>query len=95
MTEKELMEMVVDELTEYRLSQHRKENSAEYAALTAELTQLDKAWRAVLENMEPQSARVIEEYHAKSMMLADKDCMFLYVQGAKDCVSILKRLGAF
>ena len=35
----------------------------------------------------------INLYIAKHADLADKDCAFLYAQGAKDCVKLLKRLG--
>lgn len=30
-----------------------------------------------------------------SMLATDHDCLYLYVQGAKDCVELLKRLGVF
>ncbi len=36
---------------------------------------------------------IINLYIAKHAALADKDCAFLYEQGVKDCVKLLKRLG--
>ena len=92
MTENELMSMIIDEITEYRLSQYRKENADEYSTLLEELARLSAERQDILKNMDPKSAEIIEEYNSKTLSLADKDCAYLYTQGAKDCVKILKRL---
>ena len=64
MTEQELISMVIDEITEHKLSHYRMKNKD-----------------------------IINLYIAKHAALADKDCAFLYEQGVKDCVKLLKRLG--
>ena len=36
---------------------------------------------------------VIREMREATLRAADHDCMYLYEQGAKDCVALLKKLG--
>jgi hypothetical protein len=38
--------------------------------------------------------QTLDDYFVKTNLIADKECAFLYVQGAKDCVELLKKLGA-
>ena len=47
----------------------------------------------VLVELSAEKADIINLYIAKHAALADKDCAFLYEQGVKDCVKLLKRLG--
>lgn len=35
----------------------------------------------------------MEDYFVKSSLIDDYECRHLYVQGAKDCVELLKKLG--
>ena len=37
--------------------------------------------------------KAIMDYVEATLLAADHDCMYSYEQGAKDCVSLLKRLG--
>ena len=84
MTEQELISMVIDEITEHKLSHYRMKNK-EYKEINTELTQLGSKVQSVLSELSAGKAE-----HAA---LADKDCAFLYEQGVKDCVKLLKRLG--
>lgn len=92
MTEQELISMVIDEITEHKLSHYRMKNK-EYKELSTELTQLGSKVQSVLSELAVGKADIINLYIAKHAALADKDCVFLYEQGAKDCVKLLKRLG--
>ena len=88
MTEQKLISLVIDEIIEHKLSHYRMKNR-EYSKLNIELTQLGNKMQSVL----AEKADIINLYIAKHADLADKDCAFLYAQGAKDCVKLLKRLG--
>lgn len=92
MTEQELISAVIDEITEHKLSHYRTKNK-EYKELNTELMQLGSEMQAVLSELSAEKADIINLYIAKYAALADKDCAFLYEQGAKDCVKLLKRLG--
>ena len=37
--------------------------------------------------------KAITDYVEATLLAADHDCMYLYEQGAKDCVALLKKLG--
>ena len=78
MTEQKLISLVIDEIIEHKLSHYRMKNR-EYSKLNIELTQLGNKMQSVLVELSAEKA--------------DKDCAFLYAQGAKDCVKLLKRLG--
>jgi hypothetical protein len=40
-----------------------------------------------------EKQKILIDYFEKTNMIADNECACLYVQGAKDCVEILKKLG--
>ncbi|HWT75869.1 MAG TPA: hypothetical protein VN258_14285 [Mobilitalea sp.] len=46
------------------------------------------------ENLSEEEQQTLDDYFVKTNLIADKECAFLYVHGAKDCVELLKRLGA-
>lgn len=91
MTEKDLLSMLIEELTEHKLAKYRKENK-EYSNLNRDILQISTKLQQELVNVSPQIAEVINDYIAKASALAYKDCKYLYVQGAKDCVMLLKEL---
>ena len=93
MTEEEIIKMVIDEITECRLGELREAHNEEYDKLTAEISALSGQMQAVLSELPAESAEVIDGYIAKTSALADKDCAYLYEQGAIDCVRLLKKLG--
>ena len=37
--------------------------------------------------------KAITDYVEATLLAADHDCLYLYEQGAKDCVTLLKKLG--
>ncbi|MCD8181461.1 MAG: hypothetical protein LUF26_08295 [Firmicutes bacterium] len=92
MTENEIMSMIIEEITEYELCKFRKEKHKEYDKLNSELRELSGKVRDILSGIPPEQADVINSYIAKQSALADMDCTFLYTQGARDCVKLLKKL---
>ena len=79
LTYKEILETVIDELTEKALSEFRKTNP-----LSKEITETSNNL-----NLTPEVENYIEKIYNYSA--EEKD--FLYVQGAKDCIVLLKKLG--
>lgn len=93
MSEQEIFSMIIDELTEHALEERRKELSAENKDYNAELLPLSRQLEAVLARLAKEDADIINRYINKSSAIADSDCTFLYIRGAKDCVRLLKGLG--
>ena len=93
MTEEEIIKMVIDEIIECRLDELRETHNEAYDKLNVEIAKLSGQMQAILDELPAASAEVINGYIAKTSALADKDCAYLYEQGAIDCVRLLKRLG--
>ena len=92
MDKKEIFEMVVSEMTENAV-QELRETSEEQEQLCKEVGELAGKRQAGLEKLSPEDRQVLEDYLTKTNLVADHDCQHLYVQGAKDCVELLKKLG--
>ncbi len=41
-----------------------------------------------------EQQKILTDYFEKTNRIADHEYAFLYVQGAKDCIGLLKKLGA-
>ena len=93
MTEEEIYAMILDELMEHALQKHRDELAAEGSDYNAELVPLSKEVDKILSELSPEHSDTISTYITKCALVAEKDCAFLYVQGAKDCIKLLKGLG--
>ena len=86
MTEKELIRIIVDELKEYALAKKRENNSDN------KITKLSKQVQDILTELPKEKAEIINQFISLKDTIADSDCRYLYTQGAKDCVKLLKRL---
>lgn len=38
--------------------------------------------------------QILENYFVKTNLITEKECAFIYVQGAKGCAELMKKLGA-
>ena len=47
----------------------------------------------VLAKLSTEDRQVIDDYITKTNLIAQHECEYLYVQGARDCVELLKKLG--
>lgn len=94
MDKKEIYEMVIREMTECALSERRKSCDEKEQQLYAEVNALAKQRQELLQILSPEQRQVLEDYFIKTQLIADHECQHLYVQGAKDCVELLKKLGA-
>lgn len=88
-----IFEMVIRELTEQALNIRRENGNALERKLYHEVGELSKQKEDVLAKLTSKDSQVIKDYILKTNLIADQECEHLYVQGAKDCVEALKKLG--
>lgn len=50
--------------------------------------------RDMVKGLPEKKPKILIHYFEKTNMIADHECELIYVQGAKDCVELLKKLGA-
>lgn len=93
MTKKEIISMIIDELTENALEEHRKKLAQQGRDYNKELIDLSHKFDNILKELPDEKADIINRYINKTYAAAERDCKFLYIKGAKDCVSLLKELG--
>ena len=93
MDKKEIYEMVIQEMTEHALMRRRESCSEEEQKLYQEVGILSEKVRNVLSKLSLEDRQVIDDYITKTNRIAQHECEYLYVQGARDCVELLKKLG--
>lgn len=92
MDKEEVFEMAIRELTENALAQ-RKENLCEdeqqfYDEVRALSTQASD----VVKELPQEQQEILTDYFEKTHLIADHECAFFYVQGAKDCIGLFGAL---
>ena len=93
MDKEEIFEMAIRELTENALAQ-RKENLCEdEQQLYDKVRALSTQARDIVGKLPPEQQEILTDYFEKTNLIADHECAFLYVQGAKDCVKLLRKFG--
>lgn len=94
MDKSEIFESAIRELTEEAVSQRKENMDESEQQLYAEVKVLSSQAQAIVRSLPKDQQRILEDYFVKTNLTADHDCQYLYVQGAKDCVELLKKLGA-
>ena len=89
----EIIETAIQELTELALRKRREAFGEEEKAHSRELLELAEKTKKILSRLPVQERQVVEDYMTAINLDAQEDCEYLYVQGAKDCVELLKKLG--
>ncbi len=92
MEKDEIYDMVIREMTELAI-QKRDEEHPEESELKKHIQELSIQVQKKLNELPVDVKRTVTEYIEASALAADHDCLYLYVQGAKDCIELLKRLG--
>lgn len=92
MVKAEIYDMVIREMTELAI-QKRDEEHPEENELKKHIQELSIQVQKKLNGLPADVKRTVTEYIEASALAADHDCLYLYVQGAKDCIELLKRLG--
>ena len=91
MDKNEIFEFVIREMTETVLLNRRETCAEEEQQLYKETGARQR--QEILAKLPPEDCQVLEDYFVKTNLIADHECRHLYVQGAKDCVELLKKLG--
>lgn len=94
MEKSEIFENAIRELTEEALSQRKENMDESEQMLYDEVKALSSQAQKIVHSLPEDHRRILEDYFVKTNLIADHDCQHLYVQGAKDCVELLKKLGA-
>ena len=94
MSKEEIIEMVIRELTEAALKDRRESLSDKEQQLYSEVSKLSEQARDIVSKLPKKEQQTLDDYFVQTNLIADHECAFLYVQGAKDCAVLLKRLGA-
>ena len=87
----EIIEMIITELTERGLQEQRKENT-ELDAQIKELADLSDEVQICIKDFDQQTLKKVERYLESMNLIAGSQMRYLYLQGAKDCVRLLKSL---
>jgi L-ribulose-5-phosphate 3-epimerase UlaE len=93
MDKEEIFEMVIREMTENALSSRRENLDEGEQQLYTEVGSLSSQARDIVKELPEEKKKILIDYFEKTNMVADHECAYLYVQGAKDCVELLKKLG--
>lgn len=88
-----IMEMAVTELTELGVRRLREED-AELDGLVRRRVELSSKVNRAIESMGESDRRLLEEYCEALEDIDSRQMEYLYLQGGKDCVRLLKKLGA-
>ncbi|NCC01980.1 MAG: hypothetical protein EOM34_15150 [Clostridia bacterium] len=94
MDKEKIFEMVIREMTENALSSRRENLEEGEQQLYMEVGCLSSQARDIVKELPEEKQKILIDYFEKTSMIADHECAYLYVQGAKDCVEMLKKLSA-
>lgn len=91
----QIFEMAIREMTENALEVRRNDLPKTESELYFEVGRLDRELKSILTELSVKQRKVIEDFIDKKEWIADKECLYLYIQGAKDVIALLKKLGVF
>ncbi|MFA9379830.1 MAG: hypothetical protein ACERKO_02105 [Acetanaerobacterium sp.] len=93
MDKEEIFETAIRELAENALAQRKKNLCEGEQQLYSDTVCLSTQARDIVKELPRDHQRILTDYFEKTNLIADYECAHLYVQGAKDCVELLKKLG--
>jgi hypothetical protein len=94
MEKSEVFETAIRELTEAAIGKRKETLDDSEQQLYAEVKALSLQAREIIKSLPEDQQKILTDYFEKTNLIADHECQHLYVQGAKDCVELLKKLGA-
>ncbi len=92
MSQEEILEIVITELMERSLIELRDVEKNNQPDLYQEVRELSGKVEKILAQMSREDRETIEQYFDQKDRLTNKEIKHLYLQGAKDCVVLLKCL---
>lgn len=93
MDKEQIFEMAIREMTESALEIRRQDLTEAETKLYFEVRMLDQELKNILAELPTEQHDVIEDFIDKKEKIADEECLYLYIQGAKDVIALLKKLG--
>ena len=87
-----ILEMIVSALTEHGIKEQKAENP-EIEAMIQDQVELSVKVRECLDTLDADTRDTLVRYYEQAESIADEQIHYLYIQGAKDCVRMLKSLG--
>ncbi|BAL01662.1 hypothetical protein OBV_44630 [Oscillibacter valericigenes Sjm18-20] len=94
MDKNEIFESVIREMTEAAIEKRKETLDDSELQLYAEVTALSSQAHEIVKSLSEDQQNILSDYFEKTNLIADHECQHLYVQGAKDCIGLLKKLGA-
>ena len=94
MEKSEIFETAIRELTETAIAKRKETLDDSEQQLYDEVKALSSQAREIVKSLPEDQQKILTDYFEKTNLIADHECQHLYVQGAKDCVELLKKLGA-
>lgn len=94
MEKSEIFESVIRELTEAAVSKCRETMDDSELQLYAKVKALSSQANQIVKSLPEEQQKILTDYFEKTNLITDHECQHLYVQGAKDCVELFKKLGA-
>ena len=94
MEKSEIFETAIRELTEAAIEKRREALDDSELQRYAEVKVLSSQAREIVKSLPEDQQKILTDYFEKANLIADHECQHLYVQGAKDCVELLNKLGA-
>jgi len=93
MEKSKIFEMAIRELTEAAIEKRKETLDDGELQLYAEVNTFSSQVREIVKSLSKDQQKILTDYFEKTNLVADHECQHLYVQGAKDCVELLKKLG--
>ncbi|MCI1952118.1 MAG: hypothetical protein LKJ50_03660 [Clostridiales bacterium] len=93
MEKSEILETAIRELTENAINKRKEMLDDSEQQLHADVMTLSTQARDIVKTLPEEQQKILSDYFVKTNLIADHECLHLYVQGAKDCVELLKKLG--
>ena len=87
----EIMKMILTELTERSYQRQRDEN-AEFNSLIKKRLELSRQVFSYTEGLEDTTKQLLKDYYEIIDIIHGFQIEYIYLQGAKDCVMLLKTL---
>ena len=92
MEKEQIFEMVITELSEKALADRRESLPDDESRLYSDVLRLSEQVKNIAKKLSAEEQQILDDYIVKTNLIADHECAYLYVQGAKDCVELLKKL---
>lgn len=92
MSQDEILDIVISELVEKNLNELSSTEKSHQPDLYEEVRKLSGEVTKIIAQLSEESRKTVERYMDQKDRLTGMESEYLYLQGAKDCVTLLKYL---